>query len=624
MNYLSVDKLSKGYGERTLFNHVSFGIGQGQKVALVGINGSGKSTLLKIIAGVDSQDDGNVSLRKNIRLAYLSQNPQLNETETVLKAVFDSDNDKLKIIREYEYHLLKAETDHNSQHKLTGLIEQMDAANAWDYESEIKQILGKLDIHDLEQEISSLSGGQKKRVAMAKALIEKPDFVIMDEPTNHLDLDIIEWLEEYLSTSNLTLLLVTHDRYFLESVTNTIIEIDREQLYKYEGNYSYYLEKKAEREEQLKTEVEKARNLMKKELEWIRRQPKARGTKAKYRIDAFEDIKSKAKQKLDKSELELDVSAKRQGKKILELKGVSKSFDNTMIVHPFTYTFQRGEKIGIIGKNGVGKSTFLNMITERLTPDAGEVISGKNTEYGYYTQQELQFDPGQKVIDKVKEVAEVITLSDGRTITASQFLQHFQFDPKAQHDFIAKLSGGEKRRLQLLQVLIKNPNFLILDEPTNDLDLITLGILEDFLASYQGCLIIVSHDRYFMDRLIDHVFVFEKQKSIKDYPYNYSQYRAFADDQKRSVETKTEKPKGEKVKQEKGRKLSYKEKQEYEGLEGDISKLETKKEAIVEKLNLSSGSHEQLSEWGKEIKVISSEIETKEMRWLELSEIAEG
>lgn len=623
MNYLSVDKLSKGYGERTLFNHVSFGIDQGQKVALVGINGSGKSTLLKIIAGVDSQDDGNVSLRKNIRLAYLSQNPQLNETDTVLKAVFDSDNDKLKIIREYEYHLLKAETDDNSRHKLTQLIEQMDAANAWDYESEVKQILGKLDIHDLDQKISSLSGGQKKRVAMAKALIEKPDFVIMDEPTNHLDLDVIEWLEEYLSTSNLTLLLVTHDRYFLESVTNTIIEIEREQLYKYEGNYSYYLEKKSEWEEQLKTEVEKARNLMKKELEWIRRQPKARGTKAKYRIDAFENIKSKARQNLDKSELELDVSAKRQGKKILELKGVSKSFDNNVIVQPFTYTFQRGEKIGIIGKNGVGKSTFLNMITGRLTPDIGEVISGKNTEYGYYTQQELQFDPGQKVIDKVKEVAEVITLSDGRTITASQFLQHFQFAPKAQHDFIAKLSGGEKRRLQLLQVLIKNPNFLILDEPTNDLDLITLGILEDFLASYQGCLIIVSHDRYFMDRLIDHVFVFEKQKSIKDYPYNYSQFRAFADDKKKSAEPKSEKPKGEKVKQAKGRKLSYKEKQEYEGLEDDISELETKKEAIVEKLNLGSGSHEQLSELGKKIKVISSEIETKEMRWLELSEIAE-
>ena len=624
MNYLSVEKLSKSYGERTLFKSVSFGIDQGQKVALVGINGSGKSTLLKIIAGVDTQDSGEASFRKNLRLAYLGQNPEFNDNDTVLEAVFDSGNEKLKVIRDYEYHLHKAETDERSQHKLFDLIEQMDASNAWDYENEIKQILGKLDIHDLEQKVSSLSGGQKKRVAMAKALIEQPDFVIMDEPTNHLDLEVIEWLEEFLSKSNLTLLLVTHDRYFLESVTNTIIEIDREQLFKYEGNYSYYLEKKAEREEQLRTEVDKARNLMKKELDWIRRQPKARGTKAKYRIEAFENIKTKASQKLDKSELELDVSTKRQGKKILELEGVSKSFDGKIIVKPFTHTFQRGEKIGIIGKNGVGKSTFLNMITGRLKPDDGEVIIGQNTEFGYYTQQELRFDPGQKVIDKVKAIAEVITLSDGKTISASQFLQHFQFTPKAQHDFIEKLSGGEKRRLQLLQVLIKNPNFLILDEPTNDLDLITLGILEDFLASYQGCLIVVSHDRYFMDRLIDHVFVFEKGKVIKDYPFNYSQYRAFADDQKQSAPKQTDKSKAEKAKNDEVRKLTFKEKQEFDNLEDQIEKLESKKVAIVEKLNLGEGSHEQLAKWGKEIKQIISEIEAKELRWLELSEIVDS
>ncbi|MDH5367832.1 MAG: ABC-F family ATP-binding cassette domain-containing protein [Cyclobacteriaceae bacterium] len=625
MNYLSAESLTKSYGDRTLFDKISFGVDQGQKVALVGINGSGKSTLLKIIMGQETPDSGKVSFRNDIKISFLSQNPEFKIEDSILDAVFDSDDEKLSVIKAYEHQLALIEINPDAHEKLTELIEKMDNLNAWDYESEIKQILGKLGIHDLEKKVSELSGGQKKRVAMAKALVEHPDFLIMDEPTNHLDLEIIEWLEEYLSKSNLSLLLVTHDRYFLESVTSHILEIDREKIFKYVGSYSDYLEKKAEREEQERTEVSKARNLMKKELDWIRRQPKARGTKAKYRIDAFEKTKEKASQNLTKTELELDLNSKRQGKKIIELDKASKSFDDTTIIHPFSHVFKRGDRIGIVGKNGVGKSTFLNLLTGKLTPDSGEIEIGKNTEFGYYTQQELQFKAGQKVIDIVKEIAEVITMSDGSTISASQFLQHFQFAPKVQHDFVEKLSGGEKRRLQLLRVLIKNPNFLILDEPTNDLDLITLGILEDFLSNFPGCLLIVSHDRYFMDRLVDHVFVFEKNKPIKEYPYNYSQYRSFANEQVKALTTKSSvKSKNEKNKHEQKTKLSYNEKKEFEGLESEIEQLESTKESLFEKLNSGNGSLDELQQWGKEIEEIIAEIEAKEMRWLELSEIIEA
>ena len=422
--------------------------------------------------------------------------------------------------------------------------------------------------------------------------------------------------------ANLSLLLVTHDRYFLESVTNQIIEIDRNKIFKYEGSYSDFLEKKAVREEQERVEVNKAKNLMKKELEWIRRQPKARGTKSKYRIDAFEKTKVKASQNLTKSNVQLDVNAQRQGKKILELDRVSKSFNNTEIIKTFSYTFKKGDKIGIIGNNGVGKSTFLNLITNRLEADSGTIEIGKTTEFGLYTQQELNFKEGQKVIDIVKEVAEVITMSDGSTITASQFLQHFLFAPKAQHDFVEKLSGGEKRRLQLLRVLMKNPNFLILDEPTNDLDLVTLGILEDFLSNYDGCLLIVSHDRYFMDRLVEHVFVLEKGMEIKNYPYNYSQYREYAAKLEKEIATKTVIAKNEKVKSSSNRKLSYNEKKEYDGLEREIEQLEKDKQSLIEKLNSGEGSHEDLQIWGQQIEKLIKTIEEKEMRWLELSEIA--
>jgi len=623
MNYLSAENLSKTFGDRTLFDNISFGVDQGQKVALVGINGSGKSTLLKIITGEETPDKGNVSFRNDIKISFLSQNPEFKEGDTVLDAVFDSDDEKLKVIKAYEHQLALIEINPDAHEQLTELIEKMDNLNAWDYENEISQILGKLGIHDLEKKVSELSGGQKKRVAMAKALVEHPDFLIMDEPTNHLDLEIIEWLEEYLSKSNLSLLLVTHDRYFLESVTNQIIEIDREKIFKYEGSYSDYLENKSVREEQERTEVSKARNLMKKELDWIRRQPKARGTKAKYRIDAFEKTKEKASVNLTRSELALDTTAKRQGKKIIELDKVTKSFDGKTIVHPFSYTFKKGDRIGIIGKNGAGKSTFLNLLSGRLPADSGVIDIGLNTEFGYYTQQELQFKAGQKVIDIVKEVAEVITMSDGSSISASQFLQHFQFAPKVQHDFVEKLSGGEKRRLQLLRVLIKNPNFLILDEPTNDLDLVTLGILEDFLSNFPGCLLIVSHDRYFMDRLVDHVFVFEKDAPIKEYPFNYSQYREFAKNELKETSAKPNKSnKIEKEKPEQKNKLSYNEKREFENIEGEIAKLEALKFELFEKLNGGEGSIEDLQKWGTELEKVISEIEAKELRWLELSEMA--
>lgn len=619
MNYLSVENLTKSFNDKVLFENIAFGIDQGQKVALVGINGCGKSTLLKIIGGEEQPEGGKVSFRNSIKVSYLSQNPTFKSDNSVMDAVFDSNEPKLKLIRDYELALLLAETDENAHEKLTPLIEQMDALQAWDYESEVQQILGKLGIHDLTQKIEGLSGGQQKRVALARALVEKPDLLIMDEPTNHLDLDVIEWLEEYLSMQNLSLLLVTHDRYFLENITNQIIEIDQGKIFKYEGNYSEFLEKKAVREEQERVVIGKAKNLMKKELDWIRRQPKARGTKAKYRIEAFEEIKKVASQKKESKEITLDVTAKRQGKKILELDKVVKSFGDKQVILPFSYVFQRGERIGIIGENGAGKSTFLNMITQQLTPDSGEVEVGKNTVYGYYTQEELDFKPEQKVIDIVKEVAEVITMSDGSVITASYFLQHFQFAPKVQHDFVEKLSGGEKRRLQLLKVLMRNPNFLLLDEPTNDLDLMTLGILEDFLDQFSGCLVIVSHDRYFMDRLVDHVFVLETGKVIKDLPYNYSQYRAWKEIQQEEQQQVSK----EKTKKEKSTttKMSFKEKTEYEELEGEIDKLESQKLVLMEKLNQGDGSFEELATWSKEIELIISQIEEKEMRWLELSEM---
>ncbi len=623
MNYLSVDNITKTFGERVLFRGVTFGIESGQKVALVGVNGCGKTTLLKILAGIEVPDKGEVVVNNNVKIAYLEQQPDFGGTEDILEAVLGGDKALAQLISKYEYHVARAEEHMESMEILGHLMEEMDKADAWTYESQIKEILGKLGVHDLSKTISSLSGGQKKRIGLAKALMEKPDLVILDEPTNHLDLEAIEWLENYLSSSQMGIVMVTHDRYFLEQVTNEIIEIDNEQVYKYSGNYSYFLEKKAEREMMAQSEKEKAANLYKKELDWIRRQPKARGTKAKYRVDAFEGIKEKAHQDLSKAELELDINQRRQGGKILELDKVTKSFDGKPVVQPFSYIFKKGERIGIVGKNGAGKSTFLNMLTGQLQPDGGVIDKGQTTVFGYYKQQEPNFKPGMKVIEVVQEVAEVVTLSTGATVSASRFLTQFNFSPKAQFDYVDKLSGGEKRRLQLLRVLIENPNFLILDEPTNDLDLITLRTLEEFLYNFKGCLVIVSHDRYFMDRLVDHLFVFEKGKPIVDFNGNYTTYRAsqlYAKQYDHKLKENKETATPAKEKQE-DRKLTFNEKKEFEAIEGDIEKLNKKKLALVSKLDSGETDHELLTRWGQELEDIQAEIDAKELRWLELSEL---
>ena len=620
VNYLSVESLSKSYNEKLLFEQMTFGIEQGQKVALVGVNGCGKSTLLNIIAGTEKADEGIVSFQKDLSIAYLSQNPVLNDEDTIADNIYRSENTEAEVLKRYHHLLELPEPTGVQQTELQNVLAQIDALNAWDYESRAKDILGKLGIHDLDVKISMLSGGQRKRVAIASLLVDKPDFIILDEPTNHLDLEVIEWLEDYLSTQNMALLMVTHDRYFLDKVTNEIIELDQGKLFRYKGNYKHFLEKKAEREEMEVKVRDKTRNLMAKELEWMRRQPKARGTKAQYRIDAFHDLKEKATVDLSKDQLEIKVSSGRQGKKILELDHLSKSFGNESIFDGFTHVFRRGEKVGIVGKNGSGKSTFLNVITGSLKPDSGDIDLGINTKIGYYTQTDIKFDDATKVIDIVKQVAEVIKLEDGSVITASQFLNLFLFPPAIQHSPVAKLSGGEKRRLQLLQVLIANPNFLILDEPTNDLDIMTLNVLEDYLHKFTGCLILVSHDRYFMDRLVDHLFVFDKSPEIKNFPGNYTDFRLSIQDQQSLSSKKPGTEKTEKVKSSNKGKLSFKEQRELEALEKEISKLEEAKQQVMNQLNSGETNHELLDEWGKAIETLSEEIDTKEMRWLELSD----
>ena len=622
MNYLSIQDVSKSFGDKVVFENISFGMDKGQKTALVGINGSGKSTLLKIIFGQDGADTGEVSFRNDIKVAFLSQNPEMSAQDTVLEAIFDQEDEILNTIKDYKFHLAKSEMSGGTQNDLGALIEKMDSLSAWDYESQISQVLGKLGIYELDRKIGTLSGGQVKRVALAKNLVHNPDFLILDEPTNHLDLDTIEWLENYLGTSNMTLLLVTHDRYFLDRVCNDIIELDQSTIFRCKGNYSQFLIKKAERQEQMATEVEKAKNLMRKELDWMRRQPKARGTKAKYRIDAFHELKDKASTNLRKDEMKLEVAGNRQGRKIMEIDKLSKAFDDKKLIEDFSYIFQKGERIGIIGKNGTGKSTFLNLITQKLQPDSGTIDYGSTTKFGYYTQQEPDFSNSKKVIDVITEIADVITVGKDRTISASQFLNHFQFPPKVQHNPVSKLSGGEKRRLQLMQVLVTNPNFLILDEPTNDLDLVTLNILEDFLASFEGCLILVSHDRYFMDKLVEHLFVFEGEGKIKDFPGNYADYRlTLTEAKEKEKEQVAAKPKEKKEKEK--AKLSFNEKREYEALEREIEELEQQKAILVEKLNSGESDHQLLTDWSQKIESIAKAIEEKSDRWLVLSEFAE-
>jgi ATP-binding cassette subfamily F protein uup len=624
MNYISAENIGKSFSDRWLFRNISFGVSRGEKVAIVGPNGIGKSTLLNILAGTLPADEGKVSTRREITIGFLSQNPEFREDLTILDTLFSTQHPALAAIKAYEHALAHPENDD----LLDKAITQMDVSKAWEYETDVKQILGKLDLHDLDKKISQLSGGQKKRVALAQVLIEQPDLLIMDEPTNHLDLGAIEWLEHHLSSQSVTLILITHDRYFLDAVTNTIVEIDRGQLYRYQGNYAYFLEKKAEREAQLTAETDKARNLLRKELEWMRRMPKARGTKAKYRIDAFYELKEKAAGSKANAQLELSVKTTRLGNKIIELEHVNKAFGNQKMVDDFTYVFKKHDRIGIVGKNGIGKTTFLNLLTGRLQPDSGTVDKGDTTQFGYYTQQELVYKENQRVIEMVTEIAEVVTLANGQTLTASQFLNLFLFPPAKQWDMVAKLSGGEKRRLQLLRVLIKNPNFLILDEPTNDLDLATLNVLEDFLENFGGCLLLVSHDRYFMDRLVEHLFVFEGDGKIRDFPGNYTDYREWLDEkeaQEKTVSSKNTKTPVETTApvatvEPAKRKLSFKEQKEYETLEKEIETLEQRKAQLVASLSAGSENHAEIAGWSKEIELIEKELAAKSDRWLELAE----
>ncbi|MDB5262235.1 MAG: transporter [Adhaeribacter sp.] len=627
MNYLSAESISKSYGEKPLFQDLNFGIGQGQKIALVGINGSGKSTLLNVLAGSIPPDTGSVSVRKGIKIGFLGQQPVFNESFTVQQTIFASGNEILDAIQDYEHCL---EDAHTTAARMQELIERMDALQAWDYELKIKQILSQLGISNLDSQISHLSGGQRKRVAMARVLIDEPDLLILDEPTNHLDLDTIEWLEGLLAASQQTLLMVTHDRYFLDRVATEIAELDRGKIFTYKGNYSYFVQKKSERELVQDAEIEKARNLMRKELEWMRRQPKARGTKSKSRVDAFYDLKDKANSKVNTTNLELSVKTTRQGGKIIEVEHISKAFGDKKIIEDFSYTFKKKDRIGIIGKNGTGKTTFLNMLIGKIKVDSGEIDTGETTVFGYYTQQELTFREDQRVIDIVKDIAEVVETGNGETITAAQFLQHFQFSPAMQYTFVSKLSGGEKRRLQLLRVLIKNPNFLILDEPTNDLDIITLNILEDFLLNFGGCLLIVSHDRYFMDRLIEHVFVFEGDGQVITFPGNYSDYREYAALQEEADKNVT-KPEAKVTvtpatpatspEVAKKRKPSYTEKREFEILEETIQQLEKEKAVLIREMNSEKVDHRKITETAIALKKLEAELEAKTERWLELSEI---
>ncbi|GAA4013031.1 ABC-F family ATP-binding cassette domain-containing protein [Hymenobacter fastidiosus] len=635
MNLLSGENLSKNYADRWLFRELGFGLNLGQRVALVGINGTGKTTLLRILAGLEQPDTGSVSVRKGIRVAFLGQQPLFDENLTVEETIFASQNATLAAIRDYE-HVVN-DPNHKSD-DLQRVMELMDALNAWDYEAQVKQILGRLGILGelLERKVSMLSGGQRKRVALARVLIEEPEVLILDEPTNHLDLDTIEWLESRLASPSLTLLMVTHDRYFLDKVANEIVEMDQGKVHRYQGNYSYFVEKKAEREQIEVAEVEKARNLLRKELDWMRRQPQARGTKQKARIDAFYETQEKAKTKISGPQLELSVKTTRQGGKIIEVEHLRKQFGDNVVLDDFSYVFKKKDRIGLIGPNGAGKSTLMNMLTGKLQPDSGVVDAGQTTVFGYYTQTELEFDESQRVIDIVKEVAEVVEMANGEVVTASQFLQHFQFPPAQQYTMVSKLSGGEKRRLQLLRVLIKNPNFLILDEPTNDLDIITLNILEDFLLNFSGCLLIVSHDRYFMDALVEHVFVLEPGGQIRQFPGNYTDYREW---QKENNSAEYAREKAQTAKAAAGvapsaapvalpaasatapkRKASFAEKKEYETLEKELEQLEELKLQLIAKLNAGTGSHKELADWAAELKRTDAALDAKGERWLELAE----
>ena len=622
MNYLSVENISKSFGERSLFNNLSFGINEGQKIGFVAKNGTGKTSILNILSGDEPSDSGQVISRKNLKISFLPQEPKLDPNATIEEIIQTSDNHIIKIITAYE-EALKNPEDSIGYQKAFDL---MEANQAWDFETVYKQILSKLKLNDLNQRVSTMSGGQKKRLALANALLGQPQLLILDEPTNHLDLEMIEWLEDFFAKSNITLFMVTHDRFFLERVCNEIIELEDGKLFSYKGNYSYYLEKRKARIENFTSETKKAKQLFKQELEWMRRQPKARTTKSKSRIDDFQDIKSRAHQRRNDHEVQLELNMERLGTKVVELHAISKSFDDKKILDQFEYNFLKGERIGIIGKNGTGKSTFLNMITGNIAPDKGKVVIGDTVKFGYYTQKGIHIKEGQKVIDVVREFGDFIPLKKGRQISAQQLLERFLFDRKKQYDFVDKLSGGERKRLYLCTVLIKNPNFLILDEPTNDLDIVTLNVLENFLLDFPGCLIVVSHDRYFMDKIVDHLFVFRGDSLVENFPGNYSDFRIYEDSkppQNKKVSSERNSNKSNWKKQGDKAKLSYQEQKEYQRLEREIANLEREKKALENKFTTENWEADEIQKQSIQLQNIIESLNNKTERWFELSSLLE-
>lgn len=618
ISYLQVDNLTKSFGDLVLFENISFGINEGQRMGLIAKNGSGKTTLLNILSGKEGYDSGNIVFCRDLRVGYLEQDPQYPAGLTVLEACFHHGNSTVELIKEYERCM---ETEGHPG--LDNLLVRMDHEKAWDYEQKAKQILSQLKIRNFDQQVGQLSGGQLKRVALANTLITEPDLLILDEPTNHLDLDMTEWLEDYLRRTSLSLLMVTHDRYFLDRVCSEIIEIDNQQVFQYKGNYSYYLEKRQERVDATNVEIERANNLYRTELDWMRRMPQARAHKAKYRQDAFYEIEKVAKQRFNNDNVKLDVKASYIGSKIFEADHLCKRFDDLKILDDFSYIFARYEKMGIVGNNGTGKSTFIKILMGQVQPDSGTIDVGETVRFGYYSQDGLQFDGQMKVIDIVQDIAEVIELGNGKKLTASQFLQHFLFTPETQYNYVSKLSGGERRRLYLCTVLMRNPNFLVLDEPTNDLDIMTLNVLEEYLQSFRGCVIVVSHDRYFMDKVVDHLLVFNGQGDIRDFPGNYSDYRdwkeAKAQSEKEAEKTPDEKT--ARVRLNEKRKMSFKEKRELEQLEQAIAALEAEKIQVESLLCSGTLTVDELTGKSRRLPEINNLIDEKTMRWLELSEI---
>lgn len=618
-NILSVDQLSKAYTEKWLFQKITFGIQKGEKVALVGANGTGKTTLLKTIAGEIEADSGSFALAKGASVYYLPQEPKLPLDQTIKETIYGDDNPVVKTINAYEAIILDENADADL---MQSLLDEMTRLDAWDFEKKANQVLAKLGIPNLDLKNSTLSGGQQKRVALAQMLLMQPDLIIMDEPTNHLDLEAIEWLENLLKAHNITLLMVTHDRYFLDNVSNHILELDKGNLYTHQGNYTYFLDQKVKRIADQAMEVSKARNLMKKELEWMRRQPKARGTKSKSRIEAFYDLKDVATQNIKNNELEIDVKASRLGNKVIEVKNIGMSYGEQQLIKDFTYTFKRGDKIGVIGRNGAGKSTLLDILTQKTDPKTGSIVHGSTLQIGYYTQHTNNLNSENRIIEEVREIADYVVLGDGSQVSVAKLLDMFLFPPAFQQTPISKLSGGERRRLQLLKVLVASPNFLILDEPTNDLDIDTLNVLESFLLDFSGCLLIVSHDRYFIDKLVDHIFVFEGDGVLKDFHGNYTDYvQKKAESSKKEKKKIEVKPKTEKVKTQET-KLSYKDKLEFETLEKEIAQLEEQKNVLSEKLNSGETDFQKLGDWAQELEQINTNLDIKTERWMELGEMS--